>query len=95
MITRELSNSAKENRRKAFQVYLRKVLIHQMTKENYYLIITFLELPLQIYKEWYIHCEMLNELKSKIKINQIDDFIGEALHNSKSIKLLSGIVDEG
>jgi hypothetical protein len=37
----------------------------------------------------------LNELKSKIKINQIDDFIGEALHNSKSIKLLSGIVDEG
>ena len=59
VFSRELTESAKENRRKEFETYLRSIVLDNamLTQENYYLAFVFLELPLSVYKNWYIYSE--------------------------------------
>ena len=55
----------------------------------------FLELPLSVFKEWFVFCEVVCVLESKIKINKVHDFIGQELYLNDGMKLLTVVLDSG
>ena len=55
LFSRELSSSAKEGRRQEFEEYLQKVVDCDIARENYFLAFHFLELPIKVFKQWYIY----------------------------------------
>ena len=59
LFSRELTESAKENRRKEFESYLQALVTKdvKLTRESYYFAFVFLELPLSVYKNWYLYSE--------------------------------------
>ena len=54
---RELPDKEKEKRRRELEKYLQKVLECMYIRENYILAFKFLELPIRVFKNWYLYQE--------------------------------------
>ena len=70
VFSRELTDSAKENRRKEFETYLQSLVTRDamLTRENYYFAFVFLELPLSVYKNWYLYSERYSNDDKQVKM---------------------------
>ena len=63
MFSRKLTDKCKESRRKEFEDYLNKLVTEYapLTRENFYFAFVFLELPIQVYKNWYLYTELYSD----------------------------------
>ena len=57
LFQRELPKKEKDKRRLEFQEYLQQVLDCGLVRENFELIFNFLQLPMCVYKNWYLYRE--------------------------------------
>ena len=72
MFQRELREQCKERRREEFEVYLNRLVTEDapLTRENYYFAFVFLELPIEVYKSWYLYTQRYSDQERLVKMQE-------------------------
>lgn len=94
LFQRQLKKSAQENRRREFQNYLRSLLKCELVRENYHLFVDFLELPLTMYRDWYVHSFVMSVFGRTAKTVKSEDWVSDNLKLDKGMQMFTGLVDQ-
>jgi len=69
------------------------VLKSELCRECFFLVTTFLELPLTVYMEWYIHSQVITALEKTGRKAKATDLEGN-YRIKKGLRVISTMMDE-